>query len=89
MDTVILIRCSDCGETACRLVCGRDALVVVAGDVLVDTAKCSLCDKRDAKDRSLGEVTPSCVTRCARSANKALRAGSLREKRIAAAERMG
>jgi Fe-S-cluster-containing dehydrogenase component len=70
------------------LACGQDAIVVVAGDVLVDTAKCLLCEKRGAGDRSSGDITPSCVVQCAGSAKKSLRAGSLREKRIAAAERI-
>ncbi|MDR0638311.1 MAG: hypothetical protein LBG27_05310 [Spirochaetaceae bacterium] len=68
--------------------CARDAIVVVAGDILVDTAKCSLCERRSAGNGFSGDRTPFCVAQCAESAKKSLRTGSLCEKRIAAAERI-
>jgi Fe-S-cluster-containing dehydrogenase component len=82
MDGIILVRCDDCAQASCLIDCGEDAIVVAAGDVLVDTVKCGPCGKAGAA----GEAPP-CVVQCDKSARKTIRAGSAQEKRTKTVDR--
>jgi Fe-S-cluster-containing hydrogenase component 2 len=80
MDKVILVRCDDCAQASCLVECGEDAIVNVAGDILVDCVKCAECGGDS------GEL-PSCVAGCDKSLTKTLRSGSEAEKRKRTADR--
>jgi Fe-S-cluster-containing hydrogenase component 2 len=77
MENPVLIRCEGCAQAGCQIVCGEEAIVNVAGDILVDRVKCAPC-------KGSGGEVPSCVAACGKSAKKTLWGGSLNEKRVKA-----
>ena len=60
----MLIRCENCSLGACKIECAEDALVLVAGDLLLVTEKCSVCGQYK------GYKIPDCIANCPASAVK-------------------
>jgi len=71
----ILIRCKGCEQATCTISCSSDAMVYMRGDLLIETSKCTTCNKN-------GFPIPICVTDCHCSGDKViLEEVSIEEKR--------
>lgn len=62
----MLIRCHDCEQDSCVISCGSNALVYVAGDLLVEFDKCAECGQHR------GSGIPGCVAACEHSRGRAV-----------------
>jgi Fe-S-cluster-containing hydrogenase component 2 len=86
MQELMFVRCDGCAEAACALECGQGAIIEVAGDILVDRAKCVPCDTRRTEEAGGG--LPRCIALCDKAGVKSLRSDSLSEKRTKTVEKI-
>jgi dissimilatory sulfite reductase (desulfoviridin) alpha/beta subunit len=76
----ILIRCNGCGQEACTVSCGENAVVHLRGDLLIEASKCGTCAAK-------GAPIPACITACRHTEDKQVfEAVSIEEKRGSAAK---
>ncbi|MDR0408978.1 MAG: hypothetical protein LBH18_01070 [Spirochaetaceae bacterium] len=80
----LMVRCLECTQRVCTLVCTNAALVFVHGDLLIDARKCSGCGRSTLKDG-----LPGCVADCPHANQKAvITETSLENKRTQAVNAM-
>jgi hypothetical protein len=59
-----LVRCTACVEIRCTVFCGKDAIVPVCGDILVEMHKCVDCEHWG------GSRIPECIASCLNAEEK-------------------
>jgi Fe-S-cluster-containing hydrogenase component 2 len=60
----MVIRCVGCTLSACKVTCKEEALVLVAGDLLLALQKCSVCKQYK------GGALPECIAECSKASLK-------------------
>jgi Fe-S-cluster-containing dehydrogenase component len=63
----IIVRCLECTQNVCVVVCDNTALVFMHGDLLVDTQKCPKCSGGGLK-----QGLPECIADCEYALQKAI-----------------
>jgi Fe-S-cluster-containing dehydrogenase component len=66
-DYFIIVRCLECTQKGCVVVCKNTALAFMHGDLLVDAQKCPECSSGNFK-RGL----PACIADCKYAIQKAI-----------------
>jgi Fe-S-cluster-containing dehydrogenase component len=66
-DFMLIVRCLECAQDSCVVVCGDSALAFISGDLLVDTKKCP-----DCRNFNLNGGLPGCIADCKHAVQKAI-----------------
>jgi Fe-S-cluster-containing dehydrogenase component len=70
MDTescFLIVRCIECTQKVCAVICKNAALAFMHGDLLIDTQKCLGCNMSGFK-----QGLPECVADCTYASQKAI-----------------
>jgi Fe-S-cluster-containing dehydrogenase component len=66
-DFFLIVRCLECVQDGCVVVCGNEALSFISGDLLIDRQKCSECVSFNLK-----HGVPVCIADCEHAVQKAI-----------------
>jgi Fe-S-cluster-containing dehydrogenase component len=66
-DYFIIVRCLECTQNGCSIVCKNTALAFMHGDLLIDAQKCPKCSGGNLK-----QGLPECVADCKYAMQKAI-----------------
>jgi Fe-S-cluster-containing hydrogenase component 2 len=70
MDTescFLIVRCLECTQKVCAVICENAALALMRGDLLIDTQKCADCNSSGFR-----QGLPECVAACTHAGQKAI-----------------